>query len=54
VNHINAVDQVTQWEVVGATSQTSEAYLLPVLKAMPEQFPFRISGFSFRQWERVH
>jgi transposase InsO family protein len=45
VYHINAVDQVTQWEVVGATSQISEAYLLPVLKAMLEQFPFRIRGF---------
>jgi transposase InsO family protein len=45
VYHINAVDQVTQWEVVGATAQISEAYLLPVLEAMLEQFPFRIRGF---------
>ncbi len=45
VYHINAVDQVTQWEVVGATPQISEAYLLPVLEAMLEQFPFRIRGF---------
>jgi transposase InsO family protein len=45
VYHINAVDQVTQWEVVGATAQISEAYLLPVLKTMLEQFPFRIRGF---------
>jgi transposase InsO family protein len=45
VYHINAVDQVTQWEVVGATPQISEAYLVPVLEAMLEQFPFRIRGF---------
>ncbi len=45
VYHINAVDEVTQWEVVGATAQISEAYLLPVLEAMLEQFPFRIRGF---------
>lgn len=45
VYHINAVDEVTQWEVVGATAQISEAWLLPVLKAMLAQFPFRIRGF---------
>ena len=45
VYHINAVDEVTQWEVVGATAQISEAYLLPVLEAMLQQFPFRIRGF---------
>jgi transposase InsO family protein len=45
VYHINAVDEVTQWEVVGATPLISEAYLLPVLDAMLEQFPFRIRGF---------
>jgi transposase InsO family protein len=45
VYHINAVDEVTQWQVVGATAQISEAYLLPVLEAMLPQFPFRIRGF---------
>jgi transposase InsO family protein len=45
VYHINAVDEVTQWEVVGATPQISEAWLLPVLEAMLAQFPFRIRGF---------
>jgi transposase InsO family protein len=45
VYHINAVDEVTQWQVVGATSQISEAFLIPVLEAMLEQFPFRILGF---------
>ena len=45
VYHVNAVDEVTQWQVVGATAQISEAYLLPVLEAMLAQFPFRIRGF---------
>jgi transposase InsO family protein len=45
VYHINAVDEVTQWQVVGAAAQISEAHLIPVLEAMLEQFPFRIHGF---------
>jgi transposase InsO family protein len=43
--HINAVDQVTQWEIVAATPQISELWLLPVLEAMLMQFPFVIRGF---------
>jgi len=43
--HINAVDQVTQWEIVAATSQISELWLLPVLEALLGQFPFVIRGF---------
>ena len=45
VYHINAVDEVTQWEQCGATEQISEAYLQPVLKVILEQIPFRIRGF---------
>jgi transposase InsO family protein len=45
VYHIDAVDEVTQWQVVGATPRISEAYLLPVLEEMMRQFPFRILGF---------
>jgi transposase InsO family protein len=45
VYHINAVDAVTQWQVVGCTSKISEAYLLPVLEAMLAQFPFLVLGF---------
>jgi transposase InsO family protein len=45
VYHINAVDAVTQWQVVGCTSKISEMYLLPVLKAVLEQFPFVVLGF---------
>ena len=43
--HINAVDEVTQWQVVGATAQISEAWLMPVLEAILAQFPFRIRAF---------
>jgi transposase InsO family protein len=45
VYHINAVDEVTQWEVVGCTEKISERLLKPVLEAMLHQFPFRIRGF---------
>ena len=45
VYHINAVDEVTQWQVAGSTPRISEAYLEPVLEAMLRQFPFRIRGF---------
>jgi transposase InsO family protein len=45
VYHINAVDEVTQWQVVGATAHISEAWLMPVLEAMLRQFPFGIVGF---------
>ena len=45
VYHINAVDSVTQWQVVGCVSRISEKFLLPVLEAMLHQFPFRILGF---------
>lgn len=45
VYHINAVDEVTQWQVVGAAPCISEAWLKPVLEAILRQFPFRIRGF---------
>ena len=45
VYHINAVDEVTQWEVAAAVPRISEIYLQPVLKQMLSQFPFEIRGF---------
>ena len=45
VFHINAVDAVTQFEVVGCVEAISEHFILPVLEAMLHQFPFRIRGF---------
>ena len=43
--HINAVDTVTQWQVVGCCETISEAHLKPVLEAILHQFPFRVRGF---------
>ena len=43
--HINAVDTVTQWQVVGCCETISEAHLIPVLEAILHQFPFRVQGF---------
>jgi transposase InsO family protein len=45
VYHINLVDEVTQWEVVGAVERISENYLEPLLRRLLKQFPFRILGF---------
>ncbi len=45
VYHLNAVDTVTQWEILGCVETISEQHLLPVLEAMLHQFPFRILGF---------
>lgn len=45
VYHINAVDTVTQWQIIGRVSRISEAFLEPVLEAILHQFPFRILGF---------
>lgn len=43
--HINAVDTVTQWQVVGCVETISQRCLVPVLEAMLHQFPFRTRGF---------
>lgn len=45
VYHINLVDEVTQWEVVGCVEGISEAFLVPLLNALLDQFPFRIVEF---------
>ncbi len=45
VYHINAVDGLTQWELVASCEKLSEAYLLPVIGALLSGFPFRILGF---------
>lgn len=42
---INAVDEVTQFQAVFAVERISEAYLLPVLEAMTDAFPFVIKSF---------
>ena len=45
VYHINAVDEVTQFEVVASVEKISEAYLIPVLEILLEEFPFIIINF---------
>ena len=45
VYHINTVDEVTQWEVIGATEKITEAYLLPLLEKMIATYPFQIINF---------
>lgn len=45
VYHINAVDEVTQWQVVGAVAAITQTHLEPVLRAILSQFPFPIRGF---------
>ena len=45
VYHINAVDEVTQWEVVASVEKIAESYLVSVLESMLVGFPFLIKGF---------
>ena len=45
VYHINAVDIVTQWELVTSVERISEAFLLPVIALLLDGFPFMIRGF---------
>lgn len=45
VYHINAVDEVTQFEIVVSVEKISEYYLAPVLELLLEAFPFKIINF---------
>src|SRR3989338_3916058 len=45
VYHIMLVDEVTQWDVVGCVEGISEQFLLPLLEALLDLFPFRILNF---------
>jgi len=45
VYHINAVDEVTQWEIVASVSRIAEYDLAPLLESMLNQFPFQVRGF---------
>jgi len=45
VYHINAVDEVTQWEIVASVSRIAEYDLEPLLESILNQFPFRIKEF---------
>lgn len=45
VYHINAVDEVTQFEVVASVEKISENHLIPVLERILKSFPFRVINF---------
>src|SRR5450830_828037 len=45
VYHITCVDAVSQWQVQACVQGISEAFLLPVLEMVIDQFPFQIDGF---------
>ena len=45
VYHINAVDEVTQFEMVCSVEKISERYLVPALIQLLEDYPFKIRGF---------
>ena len=42
VYHINAIDEVTQFEVVSSVEKISENWLIPVLENILQTFPFKI------------
>ena len=46
VYHITCVDSISQWQVEACVQGISEAFLLPVLELVMEQFPFVIEGFG--------
>src|ERR1039457_6985572 len=54
VYHVNAVDEVTQWQVLGATAQISEAWLLPGAGSDDRTVSVSHPRLSLRQRQRVH
>lgn len=55
IYHINAVDEVTQWEVVFCVPQITEDWMLIALKEIFSQFPFKIFNFhSDRGHENIN
>jgi len=45
VFHINAVDEVTQWEIVVCVPVIAESCMKPALEFLLDQFPFRLFNF---------
>lgn len=45
VYHINATDEVTQFEVVFTVEKISESYLIPALEELLDCFPFVLNNF---------
>ena len=42
---VNTVDEITQYEFVGAVEAISERFLVPVLEGILDLFPFAVMGF---------
>lgn len=45
VYYINSVDEISQWQIVMCTEKISEAFLLPIVEMLIEQYPFNIIEF---------
>ena len=45
IYHINAVDEVTQFQVIVTLARINEEHMLPALKQLLDAFPFKIRGF---------
>jgi hypothetical protein len=45
IYHINAVDEITQWEVLVCVPVIAESCLLPALQQLLDQFPFTVFNF---------
>jgi len=43
--HVNAVDEVTQWQGIFSVAKISEHFLVPHLEALIDSFPLVIRGF---------
>lgn len=54
LSHINAVDEVTQWDIVVTTPRINDQFMVPALTSLLEQFPFIIQRIPFRQWLGIY
>jgi transposase InsO family protein len=45
VYHINSIDEVTQFEFIGAVQAPTEEHMLPLLQQLINAYPFKILGF---------
>lgn len=45
VYHINTIDEVTQFELIGSVEKITEEFLLPLLRKLLDAYPFKVLGF---------
>ena len=45
IYHVNAVDEVTQFQIIITVERITEKFMLPALKQILTAFPFKIRGF---------